>query len=243
MPSGCTVTSSWPRTSALARRPCNSWYICSSTSRGEIRTGLWGLMNRNQKQSFQVVTISKGMSDYYFWRMQDTLTVHNWTDHTFRSINWKVHGKAPNALEKSTALDFIIKFAHDHLPTRRHMHRIKKAETDKCRLASYTLSKQSGTYILSCPRRFLWREESLIATLTQPDLTLIPSHSRLPGSANVSRLLNVRLEPRTPIPMPLSILQGGGGEARQHNRFIISFYFVANSSEKDREIDRLPSKF
>jgi hypothetical protein len=93
-----------------------------------------------------------------------------WNPNTFRSINWEVPGKTLNTLENSAQI-FIVKFAHDHTPTRRHMHRIGRAESDKC---------QTHWHILSCPRRSLWRKEllhtlvdALIANNTQPDLALI----------------------------------------------------------------------
>jgi hypothetical protein len=56
---------------------------------------------------------------------------NEWSLNTFRSINWDVPGNALQTLENSARI-FIVKFAHDHLPTRRHMHWIKKASTDKC---------------------------------------------------------------------------------------------------------------
>jgi hypothetical protein len=105
------------------------------------------------------------------------MTRNNWTEPTFRSINWTVPSKALLTLERSTQI-FIIKFAHDHLPTRRHMYRIKQAETDKCPACHHIV--ESAWHIFSCPRRSIWREkflQTLHDTLsynhTQPDLTLI----------------------------------------------------------------------
>jgi hypothetical protein len=102
---------------------------------------------------------------------------NNWTLQTFRSINWEVPGKALETLEHSAQI-FIVKFAHEHLPTRRHMRRIKRAETDKCPACIHIV--ETDWHILSCPRRSLWRAE-LLKTLgdtltnnhTQLDLALI----------------------------------------------------------------------
>jgi hypothetical protein len=102
---------------------------------------------------------------------------NNWTLQTFRSINREVPGKALETLEHS-AQTFIVKFAHKHLPTCRHMHRIKRAETDKCPACIHIV--ETDWHILSCPRRSLWRA-ALLQTLgdtlannhTQLDLALI----------------------------------------------------------------------
>jgi hypothetical protein len=102
---------------------------------------------------------------------------NNWNDNTFRSINWDAPGKALNTLENSAKI-FIIKFAHDHLPTRRHMQRIGRAESDKCPACLHIV--ENDWHILSCPRRSIWREE-LLSTLrdnlehqhTQPDIALL----------------------------------------------------------------------
>jgi hypothetical protein len=74
--------------------------------------------------------------------------------------------------------DFDLESAHDHLPTRRHMHRIKKASHDKCPASMYIT--ETAWHILSCPSRSLWRAEmlrtlgeSLITNRTQPDIALI----------------------------------------------------------------------
>jgi hypothetical protein len=102
---------------------------------------------------------------------------NQWTYNTFRSINWEVPNSALDTMENSAQI-FIIKFAHDHLPTRRHMHRIGKAETDKCPACQHII--ETDWHILSCPRRSLWREslikqlkETLRMNYTQFDLTLI----------------------------------------------------------------------
>jgi hypothetical protein len=69
---------------------------------------------------------------------------------TFRSINWDVPGNALHTLENSARI-FIVKFAHDHLPARRHMHRIKKASHDKCPACMHIT--ETAWHILSCPSR------------------------------------------------------------------------------------------
>ena len=102
---------------------------------------------------------------------------NGWNLNTFRLINWDVPGKALDALENSAHI-FIVKFAHDHLPTRRHMHRTGRAESDKCPVCLHIV--ETDWHILSCPGRSVWHEE-LLSTLgdpllinhTQPDLSLI----------------------------------------------------------------------
>jgi hypothetical protein len=96
---------------------------------------------------------------------------------TFQSINWEVPGKALATLDHSTTI-FIIKFAHEHLPTRKHMKRIGEAESDKCPSCLHTV--EDSWHILSCPERTTWRttfNTALTDTLdkihTQPDLNLI----------------------------------------------------------------------
>jgi hypothetical protein len=64
-------------------------------------------------------------------------------DNTFCSINWENPVKALETLEKIAEILFIIKFAHcHHLSARRHMCRIKHAETNKCPPPASTLSNQ-----------------------------------------------------------------------------------------------------
>jgi hypothetical protein len=108
---------------------------------------------------------------------QRLMTRNAWTPNTFRSINWLVPGKALDTLEHSAQI-FIVKLAHDHLPTRRHMRRIGRAESDKCPACLHIV--ETDWHIFSCPRRSLWREDflrTLRDTLeiqhTQPDLTQI----------------------------------------------------------------------
>jgi hypothetical protein len=108
---------------------------------------------------------------------QHLMAKNDWSLNTFRSINWDVPGNALHTLENSARI-FIIKFAHDHLPTRRHMHRIKQAPHDKCPACMHIT--ETAWHILSCPSRSLWRAEmlrtlgeSLITNHTQPDIALI----------------------------------------------------------------------
>ena len=102
---------------------------------------------------------------------------NGWNYNTFRTINWDVPGKTLNTMENSAQI-FIVKFAHDHLPTRRHMRRTGRAESDKCPACLHIV--ETDWHILSCPRRSLWRND-LLKTLgdtleahhTQPDIALI----------------------------------------------------------------------
>jgi hypothetical protein len=76
---------------------------------------------------------------------------------------WSIREKALETLEENSAAQvFIIKFAHDHhLSTRRHMHRIKRAKTDKCPVCKHMV--ETDWHVLSCPKRSLWCEELLCA--------------------------------------------------------------------------------
>ena len=80
---------------------------------------------------------------------------NNWSERTFKEINWAVPGKALQTLEHSARI-FIIKFAHEHLPTRKHMMRIGKAETDQCPSCQHIV--ETSWHILSCPNRSIWRK-------------------------------------------------------------------------------------
>jgi hypothetical protein len=84
-----------------------------------------------------------------------------WSLNTFQSINnWDIPEKALETLMDKSAQVFIIKFVHGHLSTRRHMHRIKKAKTDKCPACEHIVKTEWR--FLSCPKRSLtWREELL----------------------------------------------------------------------------------
>ena len=61
-------------------------------------------------------------------------------------------GKALDTLENSAKI-FIVKFAHDLLPTHRHMHRIRRAAHDKCPACIHLT--ETDWYILSYPTRSL----------------------------------------------------------------------------------------
>ena len=80
-------------------------------------------------------------------------------------------------LENSAKIP-IVNFAHGHLPTRRHMHQIKRAAHNKCPACIYLT--ETDWHILSCPSQSLWRKyhhRTLGETLTihhiQLDLALI----------------------------------------------------------------------
>jgi hypothetical protein len=82
-----------------------------------------------------------------------------------------------NTLENSLKI-FIVEFAHDLHPTRRHMRRIKKSATDTC--PSCLHITETSWHILSCPSRSVWRAELLrslgellVTNHTQLDLALI----------------------------------------------------------------------
>jgi hypothetical protein len=110
--------------------------------------------------------------------LEQRLQLRNkWTKQTFQSINWEVPGKALSTLENSPKI-VIIKFAHEHLPTRKHMKQIREAESDKCPLCLQCI--ETSWHILSCPNRSTWRNTLLSnlnnvlqITRTQPDLNLI----------------------------------------------------------------------
>jgi hypothetical protein len=80
-------------------------------------------------------------------------------------------------MEHNTQI-FITKFAHEHLPTRKHMKRIGEAETDKCPACQHTI--ETAWHILSCEKRHKWRQQLVKALTdliehinTQPDIALI----------------------------------------------------------------------
>jgi hypothetical protein len=78
---------------------------------------------------------------------------NNWTEQIFQSIHWEAPGKAIAMLEHSTQI-FVTKFAHEHLPTRKHMKRIGEAESDKCPSCLHTI--ETLWHILSCDKRSKW---------------------------------------------------------------------------------------
>jgi hypothetical protein len=102
---------------------------------------------------------------------------YKWNNQIFQSINWEVPDKALSTLEHSPQI-FITKFAHEHLPTRKHMKRLGEAETDKCPACLQTT--ETAWHILSCEKRSAWRnrlikdlKELLNHINTQPDVSLI----------------------------------------------------------------------
>ena len=96
-----------------------------------------------------------------------------WSQHTFNSIDWEVPGKALDTFENSAKI-FIVKFAHDHLPTRqRHVHRIKRAAHDKCPACIHLT--ETEWHILSCPNRSIWRNK-LLRTLGETTLATHNTH-------------------------------------------------------------------
>jgi hypothetical protein len=102
---------------------------------------------------------------------------NGWNDWIFNSIDWDVQAKALNTLEYTQEL-FVTKLAHDLLPTRRHMHRIGKAESDLCPSCLETI--ETAPHIFACERRVTWQVtfldslRKLLAKLhTQPDLQMI----------------------------------------------------------------------
>ena len=65
-------------------------------------------------------------------KLQEHIMEKNgWNDWIFQSINWDVQAKALSTLAYTQEL-FVTKWAHNLLPTRRHMYRIKQAESDLC---------------------------------------------------------------------------------------------------------------
>jgi hypothetical protein len=72
---------------------------------------------------------------------------NHWTVEIFQSINWEALGKKALATLEHITQIFITKFAHEHLPTRKHMKRIGEAESDKCLACLYTI--ETSWHILS----------------------------------------------------------------------------------------------
>jgi hypothetical protein len=81
------------------------------------------------------------------------------------SMHWDVPVKALDTLGNSAQI-FIIKFAHDHLPTHRHMQRMNRPGrvTDKCPACQHIVVVETDWHILSCPKRPL-SCETLLTTL------------------------------------------------------------------------------
>ena len=110
--------------------------------------------------------------------LQEHIMLKNgWNDWIFHSIDWNAQAKALNTLEYNQEL-FVTKWAHNLLPTRRHMERIGKAESDLCPSCLETI--ETAPHIFACERRVEWQAtfldslRKLLATLyTQPDLQMI----------------------------------------------------------------------
>ena len=102
---------------------------------------------------------------------------NGWNDWIFNSIDWDAQAKALGTLEYTQEL-FVTKWAHNLLPTRRHMKRIGQAESDLC--PSCLETEETAPHIFACERRVQWQAtfldslRKLLATLyTQPDLAMI----------------------------------------------------------------------
>jgi hypothetical protein len=105
---------------------------------------------------------------------QHIMSKNGWNNGVFRSIDWGSQSTALNTLEYTQEL-FAIKWAHNLLPTRRHMKRIGQAESDLCPSCFATI--ETAPHIFTCERRVEW-QASFIDSLrkllqklhTQPDL-------------------------------------------------------------------------
>ncbi len=105
------------------------------------------------------------------------MTKNGWNDWIFHSIDWDAQAQALNTLEYNQEL-FVVKWAHDLLPTRRHMHRMGRAESNLCPSCLATI--ETATHIFACPRRLPWQQTLiaslrtlLISLITQMDLQLL----------------------------------------------------------------------
>jgi hypothetical protein len=105
------------------------------------------------------------------------MTKNGWNDWIFNSIDWDSQAKALNTLEYNQEI-FVIKWAHNLLPTRRHMKRIGQAESDLC--PSCLATEETAPHIFACVRRVQWQGEfidslrKLLTNIcTQPDLQTI----------------------------------------------------------------------
>jgi hypothetical protein len=108
---------------------------------------------------------------------QHIMAKNGWNDWIFNSIDWDSQAKALSTLEYTQEL-FVIKWAHNLLPTRRHMKRIGQAESELCPSCLATI--ETAPHIFACPRRVQWQVtfldslRKLLAKLhTQPDLQTI----------------------------------------------------------------------
>jgi hypothetical protein len=75
---------------------------------------------------------------------------HGWNDWILQSIDWDNQAKALGTLVYTQEL-FAIKWAHGLLPTRRHMERMGRAESDLCPSCLETI--ETATHIFGCDKR------------------------------------------------------------------------------------------
>jgi hypothetical protein len=102
---------------------------------------------------------------------------NGWKDWMFNSVEWDSQGKALGMLENNQDV-FVIKWAHNLLPTRKHMKRIGQAKVDLC--PSCLETTETAPHVFACERRIEWQVtflDSLCKLLgslrTQPDLQMI----------------------------------------------------------------------
>jgi hypothetical protein len=108
---------------------------------------------------------------------QHIMTANGWNAWILNSIAWDSQSKALGTLEHTQEI-FVTKWAHNLLPTQRHMKRIGQAESDLCPSCLATI--ETAPHIFTCPKRvprqvvFLDSLRKLLAKLhTQPDLQTI----------------------------------------------------------------------
>jgi hypothetical protein len=105
------------------------------------------------------------------------MSTNGWNDWIFNSIDWDSQAKTLNTLEYTQEL-FVTKWAHNLLPTRRHMKRMGRAESDLRPSCLATI--ETAPHIFACLKRLPWHVafldslRKLLAKLrTQPDLQTI----------------------------------------------------------------------
>ena len=98
---------------------------------------------------------------------------NGWNEWIFRSIDWDAQAQSLKVLQRNEGL-FVIKWAHDLLPTRRCAQRIGKAESDLGPSGLATID--TAPRVLACPLRVPWQttfldslSKLLAALCTQPD--------------------------------------------------------------------------
>jgi hypothetical protein len=130
------------------------------------------------------------------------MTTNVWNKRILRSIDWDTQAKALSTLKYTQEL-FAIKWAHNLLPTRRHMQRIGKAESDLCPSCLQTI--KTAPHIFTCPQQLPWQaiftnslQKLLDKMHTQPDL----QHILLTG---IQGALNTAdLTCNIPCPLPIA---------------------------------------